>query len=126
MRQHSDEIDELGVKACVVTFENEFFVSAYIRETDMPWPILMDKDRQLYTAYDMLHGRAADILGFRSWWAYAKLMLRGRRPRRSEGDIYQLGGDVLVDPEGIVRLHHVGRGPADRPEVSALLDIVRK
>ena len=126
MRQHDDEIDALDMKVCVVTFESEFFVSAYIRETGIPWPILMDKDRQLYTAYDMLRGRASDILGLRSWWAYAKLMLRGRRPRRSEGDIYQLGGDVLVDPEGIVRLHHVGRGPADRPEVSALLDIVRK
>ncbi len=126
MRQHSNEIDELGVKVCVVTFESEFFVSAYIRETDVPWPFLMDKDRQLYTAYDMLQGRASDILGLRSWWAYAKLMLRGRRLRRSEGDIYQLGGDVLVDPEGIIRLRHVGRGPADRPEVSDILDIVRE
>jgi len=28
---------------------------------------------------------------------------------------------VLIDPDGIVRLHHVGEGPADRPAVSDLL-----
>ena len=124
MRQHSDEIDELGVRVCVVTFESEFFVSAYIRETDMPWPILMDKDRQLYTAYGMMRGSSAAIRGLRSWWTDAKLILRGRRLRRSEGDIYQLGGDVLIDPKGTVRLHHVGRGPADRPDVSEILGII--
>jgi hypothetical protein len=28
---------------------------------------------------------------------------------------------VLVDPAGIVRFHHVGLGPADRPQVGAIL-----
>jgi hypothetical protein len=27
------------------------------------------------------------------------------------------GGDVLIDPGGIVRLHHTGVGPADRPVI---------
>jgi hypothetical protein len=36
-----------------------------------------------------------------------------------------LVGDVLIDPEGIVRVHHVGTGPADRPSVSSLPEIVR-
>ena len=30
----------------------------------------------------------------------------------------QLGGDVLVDPAGIVRLHHVGKGPPIAPQWS--------
>lgn len=119
-------MDRLGIKVCVVTFEREFFVRAYIDETNMPWPILIDENRDLYTAYGMERGRASDILGLRSWWTYAKLLFRGRRLRRGEGDIYQLGGDVLVDPDGIVRLHHVGIGPADRPEVSTILDVVRE
>jgi hypothetical protein len=54
-----------------------------------------------------------------------KLLLRGRKVRRPSGDVYQLGGDVLIDPSGIVRLHHVGSGPADRPTVHSLLQAVR-
>ena len=39
----------------------------------------------------------------------------------TEGDIFQRGGDVLIDPTGIVALHHVGNGPADRPPVETIL-----
>ncbi len=52
-------------------------------------------------------------------------LIQGRRLHRSDGDVNQLGGDVLIDPTGIVRLHHVGSGPADRPSVSSLLELVR-
>lgn len=37
----------------------------------------------------------------------------------------QRGGDVLIDPAGIVRVHHVGDGPADRPSVESLLAAIR-
>ena len=40
------------------------------------------------------------------------------------GDVRQLGGDVLIDPQGVIRLHHVGRGPADRPAVARLLNVI--
>jgi len=36
----------------------------------------------------------------------------------------QQGGNVLIDPNGIVRVHHVGRGPADRPSVDRLIAAV--
>ena len=36
----------------------------------------------------------------------------------------QRGGDVLIDPDGIVRMHRVGKGPADRPGVERFLQIV--
>jgi alkyl hydroperoxide reductase subunit AhpC len=108
----------------VITFEKPFFVRAYVQETQLEWPILRDESRALYRAYGMERGAAGDIFGLKSWWTYLKLVLRGRRLRKSGGDVYQLGGDVLVDPEGIVRLQHIGRGPADRPPVDAILRIV--
>jgi hypothetical protein len=33
---------------------------------------------------------------------------------------------VLIDPAGIVQLHHIGQGPADRPPVSLILNLVRQ
>jgi hypothetical protein len=74
----------------------------------------------------MHRGRWRDIWGPATWWAYAQLAARGHWPTRRPGDVAQLGGDVLIDPEGIVRVQHIGSGPADRPRIEALLRIVRE
>ena len=125
MREHEDEIEALDIKVLVITFEAGPLALAYVKESDMRWPLLVDESRALYSAYGMHRGKWRDILGLSSWWTYAKLLLRGRRLQRSSGDLRQLGGDVLIDPDGIVRVHHVGSGPADRPAVSSLLAVVR-
>lgn len=110
----------------VVTFQAQALEQAYVCETGLKWPLLVDSERSLYHAYDMYRGHWWNIFGPASWAIYAKLLLQGRKLRAPTGDTQQLGGDVLIDPQGIVRLHHVGNGPADRPAVATLLDIVRK
>jgi hypothetical protein len=123
--QQKSEFEALGVRVVVVTFEAGPLALAYVQNADMQWPLLIDESRALYAAYGMRRGRWQDIFGWSSLWIYAKLLFRGRRLRRRSGDVYQLGGDVLVDPSGLVRLRHVGIGPADRPAVSALLKFIR-
>lgn len=126
MRQHELELARLDIQVAVITFEEPWRVEAYIQETGDSWPILIDPSRSLYQAYGMERGRSRDIFGWASWLSYARLMLRGRRLRRATSDIYQRGGDVLIDPDGVVRLCHVGQHPADRPAVKALLEIVHQ
>jgi hypothetical protein len=55
-----------------------------------------------------------------------RAMMAGMRPAAPGSDVNQRGGDVLIDPNGVVRLHHVGRGPADRPQVALILDVVKR
>ena len=69
----------------------------------------------------MLTASFWDLWGPKTWWVYSREILKGAELRKSEGDIYQRGGDVLIDPNGIVALHHVGAGPADRPPVERML-----
>ena len=122
MRQHEDEIEALDLRVVVVTFEDRRRAHEYARETDLRWPLLIDRHRVLYRAYGMGHGRWWPIWGPATWRVYGRLIVRGRRLRRSTGDVHQLGGDVLVDRTGRVVLHHVGKGPADRPAITALLE----
>ena len=124
MRQHAAEIERLEIDVLVVTFEADPTAVAYVRETELPWPLLIDRKRELYKAYGMHKGRPWNLYGPSAWFVYFKLLARGRRLYGPGEDVTQLGGDVLIDPDGIVRLHHVGSGPADRPTVEKLLAVV--
>ncbi|MBU2538670.1 MAG: redoxin domain-containing protein [Proteobacteria bacterium] len=122
MREEEKTFKERNVRIVVVTFEAGHFARRYIDETDLPWPVLVDENRELYQAYDMLTASFWDIWGPKTWWAYLKAILHGQKLQKSHGEISQRGGDVLIDPEGIIRLHHVGEGPADRPSVASILE----
>ena len=104
-----------------MTFEDAAAARAYVAETGLRWPLLVDTDRRLYRAYGMRKARLRHLWGaatFRAYWREARL---GRFPRLPCADTRQQGGNVLIDPGGLVRFHHVGLGPADRPAVESLL-----
>ncbi len=124
MRERSSDLLSSNIKVVVISFEAGFLARQYLAETGLEWPLLVDEKRELYRAYGMLDAGFLDIWGPATWLVYFREILRGRLPRKSSGDIRQRGGDVLIDPEGIVRLHHVGSGPADRPGVDAILRTV--
>ena len=121
LQQAREELDRLGVQTLVVTFEGREAAREYLEETRMFWPLLVDTERRLYRAYDMHAVRLRHLWGFATMRAYGREALRGRFPRIPRADTAQQGGNVLIDPTGVVRLHHVGRGPADRPTVTSVL-----
>jgi AhpC/TSA antioxidant enzyme len=121
LRDQEEEFTRRNVKIVVVTFANDFFARSYIEETALCWPLLVDGEREAYRNYGMLSASFWDVWGPKTWWVYLKELLKGQKLHESEGDVFQRGGDVLIDPGGIVRLHHVGKGPADRPTVKAIL-----
>jgi len=121
LRDHEKEFASRNVKIAVVTFENDYFARSYAEDTSLAWPILVDETRGTYRGYGMLHASRLDVWGLKTWWVYLKELSRGAKRRKSEGDIYQRGGDVLIAPDGIVALHHIGLGPADRPAVENIL-----
>jgi len=122
LRDREKEFSRRNVKIAVVTFESGFLAQSYAEETSLAWPLLVDDTRETYRAYGMLSASFWDIWGPKTWWAYLKEILKGQKMKKSEGDLSQRGGDVLIDPDGIVSLHHVGAGPADRPAVESILE----
>jgi len=124
LRDHEREFQQRDVKIVVVTFENDVFARRYVADTSLSWPLLVDATRETYGRYGMLSASFWDVWGPATWWAYVKGLVNGLKVRKSEGDPYQRGGDVLIDPSGIVRLHHVGVGPSDRPSVKTILRLV--
>jgi peroxiredoxin len=124
LRDQEETLKKLHVRVVVVTFENDYLARCYVEDTALAWPVLIDETREAYKSYDMLAASFGDIWGFKTWVAYFWELRKGNKPKKSDGDIYQRGGDVLIDSDGIVRLHHVGEGPADRPSVDSVLKVV--
>lgn len=112
----------MGIEVAIVTFDSGFMARAYVEQTQLAWPLLIDTDRKLYRAYGMEQVGWWAIYGLPSIWHYLQLIfLRGRRIEKPGSDFRQVGGDVLVDPQGIVRFHYVSKSPHDRPTVEAIL-----
>ena len=125
MRQQQSRLESLDVAVVIVTFENTSLAQRYAEKTELRWPLLVDDQRKLYRAYGMEHGGWWNVWGWPAWKIYARLLWKGRRLQKATGDTQQLGGDIVVDPAGIVRLHWIGSGPADRPSVDELLSVVQ-
>ena len=125
LRQHHEEFSKHGVACLVVTFESLQRAQWYVRQFQLDWPMLVDEDRTLYRAYHLeAHAGLWNLFHPAFWPRYLALMLQGRRVRRPTGDIHQMGGDVLIDPHGIVRLQRSSETPIDRPAPDQLLGVI--
>ena len=126
MRDQEEKFKKLNVKIVVVTFEANLLSRRYVEETALTWPLIIDETRELYRSYGMLSASFWDIWGPKTWIAYLKEIIRGQKLKKSEADVSQRGGNVLIDPDGIVQMHHVGTGPADRPDIEIILKIIKE
>jgi hypothetical protein len=114
------------IEVVVVTFEEEEQALNYQKDLDLPWPVAVDISRELYDYFGMNKAGFFDLWNVATFRIYAREMLKGNWPKRAQGDVQQRGGDVLIDPQGMVRLHHIGRGPADRLSADTVADLVER
>ena len=59
-----------------------------------------------------------------TWYAEAKVSGRALTKAREGDDVHQMGGDVVVDADGRVRMLYASHTPDDRPSVNDLLKVV--
>ena len=96
-----------------------------LEETCNPFRLLLDPERTVYEAYG-LERSLARSWNLRTIWRYVQLLTSGRSWRGIQGDSAQLGGDFVVDADGIVQLAYRSHDPTDRPDVDDLLSIMQQ
>lgn len=120
MCQHLPEFEALDTRIVVISFGRLDQARLWLGETNAPFTLLLDPERAAYRVYGMeyslVHSWEPKV-----WLRYAQLLLNGRRWRGIQGDSGQLGGDVIVDSKGRIRLAWRSHDPTDRPEIHALL-----
>lgn len=85
--------------------------------------MLLDSERELYAKYGMPRAGWWALSNPIVVWKYILLILRGFNPGKIGKDIKQLGGNVLIDPTGIIRMNHVSGDPHDRPAIEEIFAI---
>jgi alkyl hydroperoxide reductase subunit AhpC len=120
-----NEIAELNTRVFVISFGTLPAVQAWMKETCTTFTVLLDRERTVYAAYGLERSRLRSF-SLRTLWLYATRHLRGKQTHSSHGDdTSQLGGDFIVDKNGILRLAYPSHDPVDRPPVDELLKVLR-
>lgn len=123
MRDQEGEFSARGARIVTISFGPAAKALAWLKETRSAFPLLVDARRETYRAYGMrrsLHG-SWSIATVRR---YRQLMRDGHEWRGIQGDSLQLGGDVIIDAAGIVRLLHPSKSPTDRASPQDLLAVL--
>ena len=94
---------------------------SYVESRDLIWPMLVDDELTLYHAYGFERATLGKLLGPITTLKYVWLMLTGTKPGSPGKVIRQMGGNVLIDPDGVVRMHHRSVTPHDRPGIEEIL-----
>ena len=127
VRDHLDDFDS-DTDIVVVTFAEQANLAAYLTRHDLPFPVLSDPDRSSYRAFGIGRGTVRRVWGWRMVRRYVGIFRdQGfEMPGKATEDTLQLGGNFIIDPEGILIYGYWGQGPDDRPPVRGLIEAIEK
>ena len=120
--QRQQDLDRLKVRVLIISFSAPPFARVWLEETKAPFSLLLDENREIYHRY----GLERSFL--RSWspktiWYYL-LNWKDRSKSKLPDDLNQLGGDFIVDAQGILRFVYPSYEPVDRPSMSQLFSVL--
>jgi peroxiredoxin len=109
----------------VVSFAEPAKLFQYQEYHNWPFAILADPNRVAYKAFALKRLSRLSVFSPATLWQYLQLLRKGQRLRHyGDEDIYQGGGDFLIDREGNILFAHRSQDPADRPPLEKLLKAI--
>ncbi|KAM3603393.1 uncharacterized protein V6R79_021384 [Siganus canaliculatus] len=118
------DLSARSVKVLVVAFGGQEGAKFWLEQTRCVFDLVLDPQRKIYRSFG-LGSSYAKVIKFDILLQYSEFGAVDRDfpevpPRLSE-DIYQMGGNFLLDEAGKVILCHPCKNPLDRPSVKEIL-----
>lgn len=105
----------------VVSFGDPKRLRFYQEQLRWPFPILADPSREVYSQFRLARLPWYRLYDWRTLKTYGRLLWKGRQLQDfGKDDIFQAGGDFLVDARGRILFAHRSHDPADRPSLENL------
>ena len=124
LRQHYPGIQARNAEVIAVSFEPRDRLFQLARQVRTTFQLLSDPERDIYRAYGLTRGSFSQLLSPGTVLAYVKLLARGRLYHIRRSDLRQMGGDFVIDADGVVRYQHRSAAPHDRPSVQELMNVI--
>lgn len=124
--QYKEEFSQLDTRVLIISFGTLPAVQAWLKETCTTFDVLLDREREVYNAYGLERSfwRSRNL---KTIWKVATHRLAGRPSYHSHrDDTTQLGGDFIIDQNGILQMAYRSHDPTDRPSAKYLLEFLRK
>lgn len=116
-----------GASVVLITMGEPARAVDFARTEEIPSAVVCDPDRRAYRAYGLLEGSPAQVLYDRPEVIQARqedpdeaLEMMREGDRDPVDDPWQLGGDVVVDEEGVIRMAYRHRYLDDFPDPAML------
>ncbi len=119
VRDHLDHFDDAEI--VVVTFAAPGRLAAHREHLGVPFTIVTDTDRRLYTLLGAERGTRRQVWSIGTLRMYVRLLRSGRRLARPTEDVNQLGADAVIGRDGRLRYLSLPASPDARPPVSDLV-----
>lgn len=125
LRRRENDFRQLGARVVLVGLGTPEDAAAFKERFDIPFPIIVDPEKELYKAFHLKQASAAAFLSPGMALKGMSTMLRGYGIGMPSGDVRQLPGVFIIDTDGVVRYRFLAEGPADHPEPDLLLEKIR-
>lgn len=125
MKATRDQFEARRVSIVVVSFAEPERLVRYGAQHQWPFVMLADPKRIAYDAFALKRFSWFQVFSPATVKLYWRLRREGKkREDYGKDDIYQGGGDFLLDRDGNLLFAHRSRDPADRPAAKNLLEII--
>lgn len=128
MIKRREEIEALRAAVLLVAFDEPALLGAkMLHEVALPFPLLLDRTRETYARWGMGRtGLTGAMLSPSLNLRYLKLLAKGERFLGFAPDMFQLGGDFVLDKQGTLVFAHRMRNNGDRADTGKLIDQVAR
>ena len=120
LRHAAGGIHERGAELFVIGNGAPHFARAFAKQLALTTPLWVDEERASYRALEMKRG-VLPLLAPRVAAHALRAFRAGFRQTAVRGDAWQLGGVLVVRPDGRVAYRYLGDVPGDHPPVEEVL-----
>lgn len=121
MRAHQSEFEKRGAKLAAVGLGDFNFAQAFLEETGITFPLLVDDERKAYKALELKEANILHLVRSDNMRRRSEAKAAGHRQRGIKKNPFQLGGSFVFGPGNVDRFVHVSETFGDNAPVSSLL-----
>ncbi|MBZ5525354.1 MAG: AhpC/TSA family protein [Acidobacteriia bacterium] len=121
MRDHEEQFRKKGAKLIAIGLGGRTYANAFREDTGIKFPLLIDTDRQAYSALELKKAGLLHLFRKDNLKARKRAKAGGHRQHKLGKDPLQLGGSFVFAPGNVDRFVHVSETFGDNATPEAIL-----